>query len=52
MTGLCPRDFANFNVRRDGNGFGQAVGATPSTRDQWHHLVGVFSGGTATILSM
>jgi hypothetical protein len=46
---FAPGEFANFNVRRDGNGFGQAIGAAPSSRGQWHHLVGIFSAGIATI---
>lgn len=27
----------------------KVAGVPPSTRDTWHHLVGVFSGGTATV---
>ena len=46
---LAPGDIANFNVRRDGNGFGQAASASASSRNHWHHFVGVFSGGIATV---
>jgi hypothetical protein len=41
-------DVANFNVRRDGNGFGQAVAASPSARGVWYHLVLVFADGKVT----
>lgn len=44
----APGDVANFNVRRDGNGFGQAAATAPSTRGTWHHLVLVFSEGKVT----
>ncbi|MDB6036116.1 MAG: Spore coat protein CotH, partial [Verrucomicrobiales bacterium] len=46
---LAPGDFANWNLYRDGNVFGQAAADTSSARAQWHHFVGVFSGGTAAI---
>lgn len=45
---LAPGDVPNFNIRRDGNGFGQAVAASPSLRGTWYHLVLVFSGGKLT----
>ncbi len=44
----APGDVANFTVRRDGNGFGQAAATGPSPRGTWHHLVLVFSGGKMT----
>jgi hypothetical protein len=46
---FAPGNIANFVVRRDGNGMGLAAGSSASTRGQWHHLVGVFSGGVMTI---
>jgi len=46
---FAPGDYANFVVRRDGNGFGLAAAAAPSTRAQWHHLVGIFGNGVLTI---
>jgi hypothetical protein len=46
---FAPGDIGNMVVKRDGNGFGLAAASTPSARGQWHHLVGVFSGGTVTI---
>ena len=40
---------ANFVVRNDTNAFALAASTRPVVRDQWHHLVGVFDGGIATI---
>lgn len=45
---FAPGDIPNFNVRRDGNGFGQSVASGPAGRGIWHHLVLVFSGGKVT----
>ncbi len=45
---FAPGDIPNFNVRRDGNGFGQSVASGPAGRGVWHHLVLVFSGGKVT----
>ncbi len=39
----------SFALRNDANALGQVFSATPPSRSQWHHIVGVFSGGTATI---
>jgi hypothetical protein len=40
---------ANFVVRNQGNTFGLVAGASPATRGQWHHLVGIFSEGVLSI---
>jgi hypothetical protein len=40
---------ANFVVRNDVNAFALAASSRPIVRGQWHHLVGVFDGGVATI---
>lgn len=46
---FAPGDLANFVVRNDAGALGLAAGASASARAQWHHLVGIFSGGEATI---
>jgi hypothetical protein len=40
---------ANFVVRNETNAFGLAGSNSIIDRERWHHLVGVFSGGTATV---
>lgn len=40
---------ANFVVRNQANVFGLAASSVAVERDRWHHLVGVFDGGTASI---
>jgi Concanavalin A-like lectin/glucanases superfamily len=46
---FAPGDVANFVVRNQDNAFAGAVAASASARAQWHHLVGIFSDGVATI---
>lgn len=42
-------ELANFVVRNDANTFGLAASGSPVSRDAWHHLVGVFDAGNATL---
>lgn len=42
-------ELANFVVRNETNAFALAASGTPVVRDQWHHLVGIFDGGNATL---
>ena len=44
-----PSDVANLVIRNDANAFGIAASPAPSSRGQWHHMVGVFDAGTLTI---
>ena len=39
----------SFAVRNNANAVGQVFSASPPVRGRWHHIVGVFSGGTATV---
>jgi len=39
----------SFAVYNDASALGQVWSASPPARALWHHVVGVFSGGTATV---
>jgi CotH kinase protein/Concanavalin A-like lectin/glucanases superfamily/Bacterial Ig domain/Lamin Tail Domain/Immunoglobulin domain len=39
----------SFAVRNQVNSIGQAWSPSPPARGQWHHLVGIFSGGTVRV---
>jgi hypothetical protein len=45
---FAPGDVPNFVVRNQANAFGLAAGPS-ALRGQWHHLVGIFSGGVLTL---
>ena len=42
-------DLGNFVVRNDADAVGIPAAPAPSAREQWHHLVGVFTNGVATV---
>lgn len=42
-------DLANFVVLNDANTVAIPTSATPFTRDTWHHVVGIFENGVATV---
>ena len=45
----APGDDINFAAFNTSGTLAKVAGASPAARGQWHHLVGVFSGGTATV---
>jgi hypothetical protein len=46
---LAPGDAVQFAAFNDSGTIAAITGASPVARNQWYHLVGVFSGGTATV---
>jgi len=46
---VAPGDMGNLVIRNDVNAFGQVATATPITRAQWYHIVGVFADGALSI---
>ena len=42
-------DVGNLVIRNNANAFGVVATRAPIARSQWHHMVGVFDGGTLTL---